>query len=285
MTEPPGVPPTGGQPPRYPAPNFPAPTPQSPTYPATSSPGGEAAPPEPGDDLFQPAQPPPATSAYAAGLSAPTYADQYGDYADQYGDEAEASGRRRAAHGADRGPGSGLLPVLLILLAAAAVAVAVVVVTRAINHKSTPVAATPTSTSAASVTPSNSPSASPSTTPSDSASPTASPSPTKTHHSPSPSPSKTANPVATAPKIPVTVFNQTTVPGAAAALAATLRADGWPIAGVDNWRGFVPATTVYYWPGDADSALRLARESDVINRVRPATPPMPTGSLVVIIAN
>jgi hypothetical protein len=91
--------------------------------------------------------------------------------------------------------------------------------------------------------------------------------------------------VASAPKIPVTVFNQTTTPGAAAALAAQLKAQGWPIAGVDNWRGFVPSTTVYYWPGDADSALRLARESDVINRVRPAVAPMPTGSLVVIIAN
>jgi hypothetical protein len=47
----------------------------------------------------------------------------------------------------------------------------------------------------------------------------------------------------------------------------------------------VPSTTVYYWPGDADSALRLARESDVINRVHPALAPMPTGSLVVIIAD
>ncbi len=83
----------------------------------------------------------------------------------------------------------------------------------------------------------------------------------------------------------VTVFNQTTVPGAAAVLAQQLSADGWPIAGVDNWRGFVPSTTVYYWPGDEGSAHRLAHESPQINRVRPASAPMPTGSLVVIIAN
>jgi hypothetical protein len=85
--------------------------------------------------------------------------------------------------------------------------------------------------------------------------------------------------------MPVTVFNQTTVPGAAAALAGQLSGQGWPIAGVDNWRGFVPTTTVYYWPGDEGSAYRLARESSQINRVRPASAPMPTGSLVVIIAN
>jgi hypothetical protein len=280
MTEPPGVPPSGGQPPRYPAPNFPAPAPQSPTYPATSAPGPDAAPPEyAGDDLFSPPPAPPPGYGADPGADEPSGA-QFGD---EYAMDPEAAGRRRAAHGADRSRGSGLLPLLLILLAVAAVAVAVVVVTRAINHGSTPAATSPTPIASDTGGPSTSPSA----TPSDSGSPSESPSPSpsKSHHSPSPSPTRTSNPVATAPKIPVTVFNQTTVPGAAAALAAQLSADGWPIAGVDNWRGFVPSTTVYYWPGDQNSALRLARESDAINRVRPALAPMPTGSLVVIIAN
>jgi hypothetical protein len=83
----------------------------------------------------------------------------------------------------------------------------------------------------------------------------------------------------------VYVFNQTTVTGLAASFAAVLRDDGWNVAGVANWRGFVPSNTVYYWPGDKAAADRLSSDYGEIGRVWPATAPMPTGSLVVILAS
>ena len=201
--------------------------------------------------------------------------------------EPDAPRPRRAAHRGRRSPAAGLLPLLFVVLAVAAVAVGAVVVTRALSGTGRPAASSPTPSltptpsttnpSPSHSSPSHSPvdttSASPTATTSASSSP--SPTPTRSHHS---------SPPVAAPKIPVTVFNQTSVPGAAAALAAQLSDLGWPIACVDNWVGFVPSTTVYYWPGDEGSAQRLAGESPEVNRVRPASAPMPTGSLVVIIA-
>jgi hypothetical protein len=180
----------------------------------------------------------------------------------------------RAAHRGQRQPAAVLLPILLALCA---VAVAVVVITRALGGTGEPTAASPTPTptptpssthSAASRTPSPTPSST------SSASHSASPTPTASH---------SASPTS-ATKLPVTVFNQTSVPGAAAALAAKLTAKGWPVRAVDNWRGFVPSTTVYYWPGDEASARLLAAQFPEVGRIRPASAPMPSSGLVVIIA-
>ena len=181
---------------------------------------------------------------------------------------------RRAAHRSPRNP---LLVVVPILAALAVAALAIAVVTSLLGGGSsspTPAAVSPATTHAT-----TSPTPTPTAT---SPKPTSKPSPqgskTPTHtHSPSPT--------VAAPQVPVVVLNQTTVPGAAAAMASDLRAHGWNVTGVGNWRGFVPVTTVYYWPGDEQAAQQLARESASVNRVMPATSPMLPGHLVVIIAN
>ena len=87
------------------------------------------------------------------------------------------------------------------------------------------------------------------------------------------------------PRIPVYVFNQTTVTGLAAATAGQLEADGWNVVGVDNWIGTVPEDTVYYYPGNRAAADRLTRDIPSISRVWPASAPMPQGALTVILAD
>lgn len=117
-----------------------------------------------------------------------------------------------------------------------------------------------------------------SATPTHSASTTPTSSPTSSH-------TQTQHPSTTpVPNVGVYVFNQTTVTGAAAALAATMQREGWRVLGVDNWIGHVPENTVYYWPGDQAAAERLSHDFAQIGRVWPATSPMPRDGLVVILA-
>jgi len=118
-----------------------------------------------------------------------------------------------------------------------------------------------------------------STSPSTSASP--SPTPSKT---PSPTPSKTAKPEP-ARNVPVVVFNQTTTPGLAARFAARLEVAGWNVVGVDNWFGSVPATTVYYPPGDEAAAKALRADFPDVGRIRPRLSNMPANSLTVVLTS
>lgn len=85
------------------------------------------------------------------------------------------------------------------------------------------------------------------------------------------------------PQVPIYVFNQTGITGLAATTASGLEADGWNVVGVDNWIGTVPEDTVYFYPGDRQKAEHLARELR-ISRVWPASAPMPSGALTVILA-
>jgi hypothetical protein len=87
------------------------------------------------------------------------------------------------------------------------------------------------------------------------------------------------------PQIPVYVFNQTTITGLAAETANGLASAGWNIVGVDNWVGNVPADTVYFYPGDREAAERLSNDFPDIERVWPASAPMPAGALTVILAD
>ena len=91
----------------------------------------------------------------------------------------------------------------------------------------------------------------------------------------------TAEPV---PQIPVYVFNQTSVTGLAQQVSSQLEAAGWNVSGYDNWRGFVPQDTVYFYPGDRAAAQQLSRSFPGIGRVWPASSPMPGGALTVILA-
>jgi len=98
---------------------------------------------------------------------------------------------------------------------------------------------------------------------------------------PKPKPKPTAAPVLR--NIPVGVFNNTTTKGLARTVAAKVRAAGWTVEGVGNWRGSIPETTVYYPRGFQTQAQTLARDLD-FGRVRPAVAPMRTDRLTLILA-
>ena len=87
------------------------------------------------------------------------------------------------------------------------------------------------------------------------------------------------------PEIPVYVFNQTTITGLAAETAAFFESAGWNVVGVDNWIGRVPSDTVYFYPGDRAAAERLSEDFPEFARVWPASAPMPSGALTVILAD
>ena len=50
------------------------------------------------------------------------------------------------------------------------------------------------------------------------------------------------------------MLNQTSRAGLAGVVADRLRAKGWNVSVVGNFHGVVPATTVYYPPGQEDAA-------------------------------
>ena len=189
--------------------------------------------------------------------------------------------RPRGTHRAASSSQSLLIPVVLVAAVIAAIGLATWMLLASPGDDAafptgTPTPAGGTSTGAS---PSKSPSASPSKSATKSASP--SKSPTKSSK-PSPTKSPTDRPV---PSVPVYVFNQTTVTGLAASFSRVLDSDGWTVAGVGNWRGFVPSNTVYYWPGDKAAAQRLSSDYGEIGRVWPASSPMPRDGLVVILAS
>lgn len=109
---------------------------------------------------------------------------------------------------------------------------------------------------------------------------TASPAPT-TATTPAPKPKPKAAPVDR--DIRVSVLNNTRTSGLASTVAAKVRAAGWTVAGVGNWRGAIPETTVYYPPGFEKQAQTLARDLD-FGRVRPLISPMRSDRLTLILA-
>jgi len=85
-----------------------------------------------------------------------------------------------------------------------------------------------------------------------------------------------------APDVYVEVYNNTTITGLAASTAAELQDGGWQVVGVDNWRGDIPSSTVYYPAGMADEAHQLA-DTLGYERVRAAVAPMKFDRLTVIL--
>ena len=115
-------------------------------------------------------------------------------------------------------------------------------------------------------------------------SPTPSPTPTLT---PSPPVSATAPPVvattpAEAPKVPVSVLNNSRISHLADRAAQRFRAGGWTVTQTGNFRGRVPTTTVYYAPGQQASAERFARQFG-IPRVAPRFAGIPVQGMTVIL--
>lgn len=112
--------------------------------------------------------------------------------------------------------------------------------------------------------------------------PTTAPTPAPTTQTtPAPSQETTAAPVAR--DIPVGVYNNTGTAGLAQSTAAKVRAAGWKVATVSNWRGVISETTVYYPPGSEEQAQTLARDLDV-GRVKPLVSPMRSDRLSLILS-
>jgi hypothetical protein len=82
----------------------------------------------------------------------------------------------------------------------------------------------------------------------------------------------------------VDVLNGSTVTGLAQRSAAEVRAAGWTVGQVGNWRRTTITTeTIYYGPGDEGSARRLGRELDGDQRIAAALPGMSTARLTLVV--
>jgi hypothetical protein len=101
----------------------------------------------------------------------------------------------------------------------------------------------------------------------------------------------TTAPVTTAParstlrNIEVVVLNQTSRAGLASEVAGILRADGWTVPAVGNFHGVVPATTVYYPPGEELAAQTAAEALQATPRIRPRFGNISTSRLTVVVTD
>ena len=103
-----------------------------------------------------------------------------------------------------------------------------------------------------------------------------------------PTPAPPAPTRTTAARAPLTVLNNSVIRGLADRAASTVQARGWQVAQVGNFAGQLPATTVYYSPGNAGeeaAARELAREFPQVSQVLPryaGLPPTPAGIVLVV---
>jgi hypothetical protein len=83
--------------------------------------------------------------------------------------------------------------------------------------------------------------------------------------------------------IALVVLNQTGRSGLASVVAARLRAKGWTVSGIGNFRGVVSATTVYYPVGHEAAAQAAARSLPTPPRILPRFGNLSTSRLTVIV--
>lgn len=104
-------------------------------------------------------------------------------------------------------------------------------------------------------------------------------------------PSTSAAPAPTAravAKMPVRVYNNSTIKGLAARAADDLRAKGWPVESVANYsQGVIPTSTVYYRPGTGEESSAQALGKSVGARVEPRFAGLNDASpgLILIVTN
>jgi hypothetical protein len=97
-----------------------------------------------------------------------------------------------------------------------------------------------------------------------------------------PTPEPPAKPVVDRGKVPVEVYNNSSVQGLAGRVATQASRAGWQVVGSDNWYGTVDATTVYYPKRLKAAAEQLALDLG-IDRTLPAVDPMRLDRLTVIL--
>jgi hypothetical protein len=82
----------------------------------------------------------------------------------------------------------------------------------------------------------------------------------------------------------VEVFNNSGISGLAGSAAARAQGAGWQVVGSDNWYGTIPATTVYFPPGQERQAGLLGKDLGIA-RIKPAIAPMGGDRLTVILTS
>ena len=82
----------------------------------------------------------------------------------------------------------------------------------------------------------------------------------------------------------VEVFNNSGISGLAGSAAARAQGAGWQVVGSDNWYGTIPATTVYFPPGQERQAGLLGEDLGIA-RIKPAIAPMGGDRLTVILTS
>jgi cytoskeletal protein RodZ len=192
---------------------------------------------------------------------------------------------RQGAHRASRSVAGAILPSLLAVVAVTALVTALYVWRGQEAQLEAPAAAPAGAEPSVAAAPS-----SPTTGASAQSSPqpgTASPSATRAA-TPTTSTSAAPPPATSAPAAadtPVVVLNQTARAGQASRVAERLRGQGWTVAGTGNFRGSVPATTVYYPPGAEAAAQALAQTLPTGPRVRPRFGNLSTTRLTVVVTD
>jgi hypothetical protein len=125
-------------------------------------------------------------------------------------------------------------------------------------------------------------------------SPTPTPSASTSPAPPAPRPTPTRSHIAThveakrstrpAPVVaPVSVLNNSTRSGLAHRAAAQVAAQGWPLATIGNFTGRIVVSTLYYAPGQYDTAQRLAGQLPAIQRVLPRFSGLPAQGLTLVV--
>lgn len=186
---------------------------------------------------------------------------------------------RRGAHRTSRAASATLLPSLLAILAVTSLITALYV-WRGEDVKSPPAAAKSTPRAAEFSTGVTTPPPSTASSPATSAATTE---PAATTSSPAATRSKASRGAQLRKDVAVVVLNQTSRSGLASTVAERLRAKGWTVTAVGNFRGVVPATTVYYPVGDEAAALAAAKSLPTPARTRPRFGNLSTTLLTVVV--
>jgi len=83
----------------------------------------------------------------------------------------------------------------------------------------------------------------------------------------------------------VGILNATDVSGLAHAAREALEAGGWRVPATDTYSGDIEVTTVYYPPGEQESAQALAAQFPEIKAVEPTIEGLTSIRLVLILAD
>jgi len=186
---------------------------------------------------------------------------------------SRAPGARRGAHRSSRDLIGAFVPSLLAVLAVTALITALYVWR----------GEDPDATVQANASADGSTRAPISTSPSASTSPASSPPASSTK--PAAPTTAAGNPADLVGDLEVVVLNQTSRGGLAATVAEQLRGKGWTVAHTGNFRGQVPATTVYYPPGARAEARAAAAGLPTEPRVLPRFGNLSTTRLTVVVTD